>query len=150
LDEATDNKQKVTKTSVQKRFKVIIPKKGEKIEEEYEEEYQVLEQLYMLYAEEADKAAQLKKAKAELEQKVIAKYPKLTIKEIQYLVIEQKWMTMLELRIQNEMNNISHRLAQRIKVLAERYESTLPQLNNEVDDLTKKVEAHLKKMNFVW
>jgi type I restriction enzyme M protein len=150
LDEATDNKQKVTKTSVQKRLKVIIPKKGEKIEEEYEEEFQVLELLYMLYAEEADNAAQLKKAKAELEQKVILKYPKLTINEIQYLVIEQKWMTMLKLRIQNEMNNISHRLAQRIKVLAERYENTLPQLYNEVDDLTKKVESHLKKMNFVW
>ncbi len=150
LDEVTDDKEKVIKTTVQKRFKAITPKKSKKIEEEYEEEYQVLELLYMLYAEEADKAAQLKKAKAELEQKVIEKYPKLTIKEIQYLVIEQKWMTMLELRIQNEMNNISHRLAQRIKELAERYESTLPQLANDVDGLTKKVEAHLKKMNFTW
>ncbi len=150
LDEVTDDKNKVAKTAVQKRYKSISPIKGEKIEEEYEEEYQVLERLYMLYAEEADKVAQLKKAKTELEEIVITKYPKLKIKEIQYLLIEQKWMAILELRIQNEMTNISHRLAQRIKELAERYENTLPQLTNDVDDMTKKVEAHLKKMNFVW
>lgn len=146
LDEVVDDKEKVVKTKVQRRLKAIASKK----EEEYEEEYKVLEQLNILYIEEAEKTVQLKKTKVELEQKVIAKYPELTIKEIQYLVIEQKWLTALELRIQNEMNNISHRLAERIKELAARYENTLPQLTNDVDDLTKKVQAHLKKMNFTW
>ncbi|GAB3366180.1 type I restriction-modification system subunit M [Arachidicoccus ginsenosidivorans] len=150
LDEVSDDKGKVNKTAVQKRFKVISPQKDKKTEEEYEEEYEVLELLYMLYAEEADKTAQLKNAKTKLEQKIISKYPKLTIKEIQYIVIEQKWMATIELHIQNEMNNISHRLAQRIKELAERYEYTLPQLTNDLDGFTKKVEAHLKKMDYTW
>ena len=56
----------------------------------------------------------------------------------------------IEQRIKTEMDNISHRLTQRIKELAERYETPLPKLSNSVDDLTKKVEDHLKKMNFVW
>lgn len=150
LDEVSDDKGKVAKNAVQKRFKAITPKKGKKIEEEYEDEYKVLKRLNILYNEEGEKAAQLKKVKLELEQKVIEKYPALTIKEIQYLVIEQKWMATLELHIQNEMSNISHRLAQRIKELAERYEHTLPQLTNNVNGLMKKVEAHLKKMNFTW
>lgn len=48
------------------------------------------------------------------------------------------------------MDNISHRLTQRIKELAERYEATLPALTNEVDVLEKKVNIHLKSMGFVW
>ncbi len=38
----------------------------------------------------------------------------------------------------------------RIKELAERYATPLPQLSNEVDTLTSKVDAHLKKMGFAW
>ena len=56
----------------------------------------------------------------------------------------------MEQRIKTEMDNISHRLTQRIKELAERYETPLPQLSNYVDKQTTKVDIHLKKMNFVW
>lgn len=86
----------------------------------------------------------------ELEIKVIAKYPKLTIEEIKTTVVEKKWMSEIENRIKTEMDNISHRLTQRIKELTERYESTLSELTNSVTDLTNKVEAHLKKMKYVW
>jgi len=65
-------------------------------------------------------------------------------------VVEKKWMHNIEQRIKTEMDNISHRLTQRIKELAERYETPLPQLSNEINDLTAKVENHLKQMNFVW
>jgi type I restriction enzyme M protein len=34
--------------------------------------------------------------------------------------------------------------------LAERYATTLPKLSEEVEVLSGKVEAHLKKMGFVW
>jgi len=46
------------------------------------------------------------------------------------------------------MDNISHRLTQRIKELAERYENPMPKLTNEVAALTSKVEAHLQAMGF--
>ena len=59
-------------------------------------------------------------------------------------------MANLEQRIKTEMDNISHRLTQRIKELAERYETPLPLLSQEVEELTGEVEAHLKKMNFIW
>jgi type I restriction enzyme M protein len=42
------------------------------------------------------------------------------------------------------MDNISHRLTQRIKELAERHETP------QVDELSSKVDAHLKKMGFSW
>ena len=52
--------------------------------------------------------------------------------------------------VQTEMQRISQCLTQRIKELAERYESTLPSLGKSVDELEKKVNAHLAKMGFVW
>ncbi|HHT9138825.1 MAG TPA: hypothetical protein ACFYEK_16480 [Candidatus Wunengus sp. YC60] len=65
-------------------------------------------------------------------------------------MVENKWMQGMEQRIKTEMDNISHRLTQRIKELAERYETPLPELTVEVGELEKKVNAHLEKMGFVW
>jgi type I restriction enzyme M protein len=59
-------------------------------------------------------------------------------------------MANIEQRIRTEMDNISHRLTQRIKELADRYETPLPQLTSEVAAFTEKVEHHLKQMGFVW
>jgi type I restriction enzyme M protein len=92
----------------------------------------------------------IKTAKAELEKKVIIQYPKLSIDEIKTVVVEKKWMANMEQRIRTEMDNISHRLTQRIKELADRYETPMPQLTKHVDTLTAKVENHLKQMNFKW
>jgi type I restriction enzyme M protein len=48
------------------------------------------------------------------------------------------------------MERISQRLTQRIKELAERYDTPLPQQTVEVAELEAKVSAHLQKMGFVW
>ena len=74
----------------------------------------------------------------------------MSIEEIKTMVVDKKWMYSLEHKIKAEMDNISHRLTQRIKELAERYENPLPQLNEEANKLTTKVEQHLKQMNFTW
>jgi type I restriction enzyme M protein len=37
-----------------------------------------------------------------------------------------------------------------VKELAERYESTLPNLTHQVADLEKKVAQHLERMGFTW
>jgi len=41
-------------------------------------------------------------------------------------------------------------LTGRIKELAERYATPLPRLSEEVEALSSKVDAHLKRMRFVW
>ena len=150
LAEITDDKGKVTKAAVLKRLKEIAPKKGKKLDEDTKEEFDLLELYKWLTEEEAEHTAKLKILKIELEQKVIAQYPKLTIDEIKTVVVERKWMAAIEQRIHTEMDNISHRLTQRIKELADRYERPMPLLTREVEALTAKVENHLKQMNFVW
>lgn len=114
------------------------------------EEYDMLQAYKKLMEEEAEVQAKIKAAKTDVEKKVIAQYPKLSIDEIKSIVVDRKWMHSMEQRIRTEMDNISHRLTQRIKELAERYEATLPALTNEVDVLEKKVNIHLENMGFVW
>lgn len=150
LAEVTDEKGKVTKAAVLKRLKEIAPKKGKKQDDDIKEEFDLLE-LYKWLTEEATEiSTKLIIAKAELEQKVIAQYPKLTIDEIKTVVVEKKWMAAMEQRIHTEMDNISHRLTQRIKELADRYETPLPELTRQLIEAEAKVENHLKQMNFVW
>lgn len=41
-------------------------------------------------------------------------------------------------------------ITQRIKELAERYETTLTQLDAEVNTAEEKVKTHLEKMGWIW
>ncbi len=150
LAEVTDEKGKVTKAAILKRLKEIAPKKGKKQDDDIKEEFDLLELYKWLTEEAAEISIKLLIAKADLEQKVIAQYPKLSIDEIKIVVVEKKWMAAMEQRIHTEMDNISHRLTQRIKELADRYETPMPLLTQEVEVLTAKVENHLKQMKFVW
>jgi len=145
LAEAMDDKQKISKKNLQIAIKDIGKRTADNADE-----YDMLHKYKKLMEEEAEVKTKIKAALAELEKKVIAQYPKLTINEIKTIVVEKKWMSEMEHRIRIEMDNISHRLTQRIKELAERYETPLPQLSKNVDELTAKVESHLRKMNFKW
>jgi len=118
--------------------------------EDNAEEFDMLHKYKKFMDDEADLKSQIKKALDELEKKIIAQYPKLSIDEIKTVVVDKKWMAEMEKRIRMEMDNISHRLTQRIKELVERYETTLPELDKSVDELTGKVENHLKRMGFKW
>ena len=82
--------------------------------------------------------------------KALGKYKTLTVNDIKQLVVEDKWMASIEKSVKTEMERISQRLTQRIKELAERYETPMPKQTKEVADLESKVNTHLKKMGFVW
>lgn len=92
----------------------------------------------------------MKEATADLDKKVIERYKTLTETEIKHLVVDDKWMSTIERSVKTEMERISQRLTQRIKELAERYETPLPKQTNEVAEIEAKVNAHLQKMGFVW
>lgn len=150
LNNAIDDKGKISKGNLQKAIVEThhgASRKGQ-IHTDNAEEYDFLQAYKKLMDDEAVVQTKIKTAKADLEKKVIAQYPKLSIDEIKTIVVEKKWMHSIEQRIRTEMNNISHRLTQRIKELAERYETPLPQLNDEVEELTTKVENHLTLMKF--
>ena len=90
----------------------------------------------------------LKSVQAALMEKVAAKYAKLTEDEIKSLVVEDKWLATIAAAVQGELDRVSQTLTGRIRQLAERYASPLPQLTGEVATLAARVDGHLKKMGF--
>ena len=56
----------------------------------------------------------------------------------------------LNAAIHGELDQISQALTLRVKELAERYETALPQVSDRVAELESKVSGHLHKMGFEW
>ena len=133
---------KVNKANVAARLKEI---KGDK---EAKDEAAVLGEWLKRNTEETDLKKKLKEAEAALDAKAYAQYPKLGEAEIKTLVVDDKWLAALDRDIHGEMDRISQALTQRVKELAERYETPLPQLTSLVAELEAKVHHHLERMGF--
>ena len=142
--EAQNDTDKITVASVKDRLKKI---KGNK---EDREERNVLESYLKLAESLGELNRQIKEQQKALETKVWNQYKLLTDDDIKTLVVDHKWMQTIENAIHNEMQRISQRLTQRIKELADRYDTPMPTLIGEVSLLEEKVNAHLVKMGFVW
>jgi type I restriction enzyme M protein len=99
---------------------------------------------------EAGLKKKLKEAEAALDAKAYAHYPKLSEDDIKTLVVDDKWLAALDAAIHGEMERISQALSRRVKELAERYETPLPQMVSRVAELEAKVNCHLERMGFAW
>ena len=135
---------KISKGSVIKRLAQI------KHEREAADERTMLEKYLDLLEKEAEAGRKAKEAQQALDVKVVEKYGALTQPEIIALVVDDKWLAALAASVQGELDRISQTLTGRIRELAERYEMALPQQTQTVDELSDKVDVHLKKMGFVW
>jgi type I restriction enzyme M protein len=116
----------------------------------YADEHAVLEAYADLLEQQSETKAKRKAAQEDLDQKIDAKYPKLTEAEVKTLVVDDKWMARLSAAVQGELDRVSQTLTGRIRQLAERYATPLPKLTEEVETLTARVKEHLKKMGAVW
>jgi type I restriction enzyme M protein len=117
---------------------------------DYADERKALEEYSDLLDQQADAKARLKAAQDDLEAKLDAKFPKLTEDDIKTLVVDDKWLATLAAAVQGELDRVSQTLTGRIRQLAERYATPLPQLTDEVAALAARVDGHLKKMGAVW
>lgn len=135
---------KINKANVSARLKEI------KHDADAKEEAQALNQWLALNTKEAELKKTIKEAEAELDLKAYQHYPKLTEAEIKTLVVDNKWLSALDNLIHGEMDRISQALTQRVKELAERYETPMPTLAKNVTVLEAKAQQHLAKMGFAW
>lgn len=97
---------------------------------------------------EAAAAKAVKEAQAELDAMVVAQYAKLSEAEVKVLLVEDKWLAQVRGDVLAEVDRVSQALAGRVKVLAERYATPLPKLAEDLDVLSARVAAHLKRMGF--
>ena len=114
------------------------------------EELDVLQQWQQLTQQASNLKATIKRLDADLEQKTLERYTSLTEGDVKNLLLNDKWLARLKKDIQQEVDAIAQTLGNRIRELAERYETPLSKLEAEVAALREKVEEHLKKMGAVW
>lgn len=106
---------------------------------------------WLLLSQKANLAKKIRDEKEKtLMQKVANQYPKLSDDDCKSLVVNEKWYATLDFSINNEINQILLNLSSRIKMISERYASTLSDLENELKEYNQKVEQHLMKMGLKW
>jgi len=144
FEEVKNDKGRIAKAAVVARLKDI------KNDREAADERKVLGAYLALIDKEATTSAKAKAAEEALTEKLVAKYSKLTEDEIKTLVVEDKWLAVIAAAVRTELDRVSQVLTGRIRVLADRYATPLPQLTIDLATLTARVDTHLKKMGAVW
>ena len=142
LFEAKTDRGKLTAKSVKDRIKDI------RLDNDAGEERAMLKTCLSLIEAAADADAAVKAAQAALDAMVVAQYAKLTEDQVRALLVEDKWLAQVRADVGAEVDRVSQALAGRVKVLAERYATPLPKLAEDLDVLSARVAAHLKRMGF--
>ncbi len=144
LEDAKNDKDKLTRASAASRLKSI---QGDA---DAAQERQLLADFLQLCDQEATAAVALKAAQDSLMEALLQQYARLTEADIKALVVDDKWLASIQAAVQGELDRVSQTLTGRIRVLAERYATPLPQLTDEVAALAARVEQHLRKMGVTW
>ena len=138
------NDNKISKTNLTKRIKEI------KSLDDYKEELYVLNQYLSLLNDVSKIDKKIKETKVELDKKIIKKYGELSVDEIEDIIVNDKWLTVLTNNIEEQLDGISQILNAAIVEIARRYEFTMPKIEMQVEKLEGKVEEHLKRMGYQW
>lgn len=143
-----NEKGSTSKTAVSAKIKEL--RAAAPIPASYAEDYEQLTALNELMTRSDEYAKTVKTLYKELDEKCKEQYEKLTDDEIIDLLVNKKWFNTIANGINELYTSISHTLANRVVVLVERYETTLPELSKNVDDYEAKVKEHLERMGFKW
>ena len=138
--EGEGNKQKITSRAVKARLKEIGSAPL------YADERATLEGYADLLQQQSNVKAKRKAAQEDLDQKIDAKYLRLTEAEVKTLVVDEKWMARLSTSLQSEIDRVSRTLNGRISQLTQRYIAPLPVLVDKLETLSARVDEHLKAM----
>lgn len=140
LNDALNDKDKVTKATVTARLKLAIDT----------EEKTALKKVKKLFDTETEAKKVLKAAQDALDLAVFKHYPQLTETEIKNLIVDDKWQATLQANIIAEIERVTQRMANRVRELEERYAEPLPMISQSVEALSEKVAGHLKAMGLAW
>jgi type I restriction enzyme M protein len=140
LEEACNDKGKLTKPSAAARLREI------RSEKEAADEQQVLMDYLALVDREAGVGAHLKADQEKLTEKLLGKFSRLSEAEIKVLVVDDKWLAHVSGTAQGEVDRVLSTLTGRIRDLTDRYTTPLLQINEDVQVLTARVAIHLNKM----
>lgn len=136
--------EKVSKTTVSARMKEIKGKSDSK------DSLSILKQCLEMQEKLSEMDKKLKEVQNTLDEKVFAKYSQLSESEIKDIVVNSKWFSSLQSNVNAEIERVTQHLANRLKMLEERYEIPLTKIVDEVAVFSGKVDEHLKRMGLSW
>lgn len=136
--------EKVSKTTVSVRMKEIKGKSDSK------DELVILKQCLEMQEKLSEMDKKLKEVQKVLDEKVFAKYSQLSEDEIKDIVVNSKWFSSLQSNVNAEIERVTQQLANRLKMLEERYAIPLTKIVDEVAVFSGKVDEHLKRMGLSW
>jgi len=139
-----NEKGKISKNNITQRIKEIANNV------EYKEELEALNQYLKLLGKETSISGEIKVIEGDLDKMMREKFTTLNEEEIKESVIESKWFKSLETSLNGKVEQVFHRLLERMRVLEERYAEPLPELTVNSIDLNEKVEEHLRELGFKW
>lgn len=131
---------KITKALATARLREV------KREDPQGEEAVALTNLLELYGAEVISKNSVKDAQATLDEATLRRYGNLTTSDIQQLVIDDKWGSSVESRVQSDVSSLITKLIARINELGQLYGETLEDLSIKTDLLSAKVLDHLERM----
>ncbi|MXW50243.1 MAG: SAM-dependent DNA methyltransferase [Gammaproteobacteria bacterium] len=140
LEGTVNDKGKLTKANVSARLKAIEAEPGSS------DERQTLERGLALVEAESKASRVAKKAQADLDAQVFARYAALSESEIKSLVVVDKWLVSIRNVIDAEVQRLIQRLGTRLQEIEERYARPLPELERDVEAYSAKVNSHLARM----
>lgn len=136
--------QTLNKATVESRVKEI------KKDASAKEELEVLQKYLGLLDSERIYKKAIKQGEINLDELLVKMYSALTELEIKHLLVEEKWFAAIYSGIDAIHEAVSHHLSAHVTQLVERYEYTLKECEDEVDQYEAKVKSHLERMGFVW
>ncbi len=144
LWDAKTDKDDISPKSISGRLKEI------KNDADFKNEIEILHKCEVLLKKQKELTSKANELKSKLDETTLNQYRNISIDELKSLIVDGKWFGKLEKDLIAKINKVSQDLTSRIKLLCERYEKPLPQIEKDVRDATAKVEAHLKRMGFQW
>ncbi|WP_443372092.1 N-6 DNA methylase [Corynebacterium casei] len=140
LFDAADDDGKVTNKTATARLKVA------KAEGADRDEFDALAHVIGLFKAETAAKKAAKEGRVKLDTLTLQQYGKLTTADIQSLVIDDKWGGRISHEVNAEVSTLTQMLIERLKVLGDRYEQTIADLDAAVEVLSAKVGTHLTAM----
>ena len=148
LTDAVTNKGNITRSSVHEQLHTLKPQllmlRGP--ERNIMVQRDTFKQCLSLFDAKSKAERAVKDAQLDLDERVLAHYATLTETEIKQLVIDDKWFASIQSAIEGEVQRLTQALTARVQELEERYAQPLPDLTQEVEAFSAKVEEHLRTM----
>ncbi|HET8813941.1 MAG TPA: class I SAM-dependent DNA methyltransferase [Solirubrobacterales bacterium] len=110
-------------------------------------EVEVLEYMVSLFRLESQANKNLREARSNLDIATLEKYGELSSDEIKDLVLQDKWVAVIERRIKEVLTSLLLQLVDRILQLIQRYGRTLDEMEAEFAQLNDQVSDQLERFN---